>query len=87
MKERIKEKIIKIKYYFNILRDFSKLNKYIFYSSIFVNRVEELLSSDLSDSVILDNIKMSFSDYKVNFLEENFSNFTNVNNNFDTSSR
>lgn len=85
MREKIKNKINEIKAYFIIIKDFDKLNKYIFYSSIFVDRVEELLSSDLSDPVILDNIKMSYSDYKVNFLEDNFSNYTEVDNKFENS--
>lgn len=85
MFKKIKNKISEFNLYFKTLKDFSKLNNYIFYSTIFLNRVEELLSSSLDDSVILDNIKMSYSNYKINFLEEDFSNLNNIDNNFDTS--
>lgn len=72
-----------IKNYFRTLTTFEKLNEYIFNSSIFLTRLENILySNELNEEQKLLNIEMSYSDFKVNNLEENFDNGVVVNNDF-----
>ena len=73
------------KKYIETLTNFEQLNKYIYYSSIFLNRLELILySDDLSLQQKLDNIVLSYSDFKVNNLEQNFNNGVSVDNKFET---
>lgn len=83
MKEKIKILFLEIKYYLNILSDFKNLNRYIKLSSIFCSRVEQLLSSNLSDSAILDNIKISYSSFKADYDLDDFTSSVEVKNNFE----
>lgn len=64
---KIKEFICNIKFYLKILLDFKDLNRYIYLSSIFINRLETILNSDLSDNIKLNNIEISYGDFKVNY--------------------
>lgn len=64
---KIKEFISNIKFYLKILLDFKDLNRYIYLSSIFINRLETILNSDLSDNIKLNNIEISYGDFKVNY--------------------
>ena len=83
MKEKIKNYISFLNYYFKYLLDFKNLNKYIYLSSLFLNRVEKLLSSNMSRDVILDNIEISYSDFKVDYDDLDFSSCVNVDNRFN----
>lgn len=82
--KKIKLYISYVKNYFRILTTFEKLNEYIFNSSIFLTRLENILySNELNEEQKLLNIEMSYSDFKVNNLEENFDNGVVVNNDFN----
>lgn len=82
--KKIKLYISYIKNYFKILTTFEKLNEYVFNSSIFLTRLENILySNELNEEQKLLNIEMSYSDFKVNNLEENFDNGVVVNNDFN----
>ena len=83
MLRKIKDYYVILKNYFKILLDFKNLNKYIFLSSIFLNRVEQLLNSDLDNSIILENIKISFSSFKIDYNDDDFITGTQVNNKFE----
>lgn len=83
MLKKIKDYYSILKNYLKILLDFKNLNKYIYLSSIFINRVEQLLYSDLEKDVILDNIVISFSSFKVDYNDEDFIIGTEVNNKFE----
>lgn len=80
--KKIKKYVSYIKYYYGIISDFANLNKYIFYSSIFLNRLEKILYSDLTDDVILNNIKIAYSDFKIEHLSEDFTAGIDIRNNF-----
>lgn len=72
------------KKYFETLTSFESLNEYVFHSSIFLNRLELILYSDeLSLEQKLDNIEISYSNFKVNNLEHNFDNGVTVKNDFE----
>ena len=82
--KKIKLYISYIKNYFKILTTFEKLNEYVYNSSIFLTRLENILySKDLSEEQKLLNIEMSYSDFKVNNLEDNFNSGVVVDNEFD----
>lgn len=83
MKEKIKYKIKDLKYYFSIVFDFLKLNKYIFLSSKLINRLNIILSSDLDDNVKLDNIKIVYSDFKIDYDFNEFNENIKVKNKFE----
>lgn len=83
MKEKIKYKIKDIKYYFFIVCDFLKLNKYIFLSSKLINRLSIILNSNLDDNVKLDNIKMIYSDFKIDYDFNEFNENINIKNKFE----
>lgn len=82
MKKKLNDSLNRYKYYFSVLRDFSKLNNYIFLSTKFINRVEKLLFSDLPDELILENIKICYSDFKNDYDRDDFSEGVNVKNEF-----
>ncbi len=83
MIKKIKYYYFILKNYFKILLDFKNLNKYIYLSSIFLNRVEQLLNSNLDQDTILKNIEISFSAYKIDYDDEDFNIGTNVDNKFE----
>lgn len=85
----MKEKINKLKElwnnllnYFKILTDFQTLNKYIYYSSIFINRVDQIIYSDLDNETIVNNIKLSYSDFKIEYIDD-FEKGITINNRFE----
>ena len=85
----MKEKINKLKELWNnlsnyskILTDFQTLNKYIYYSSIFINRVDQIIYSDLDNETILNNIKLSYSDFKIEYIDD-FEKGITINNRFE----
>ncbi len=80
---KIKNKISYIKYYLKILFDFSKLNKYIFLSSKLINRIELILKSDLDNTTKIDNIIISYNDFKIDYDFEEFNEKVSIENNFD----
>ncbi len=79
---KIKEFISNIKFYLKILLDFKDLNRYIYLSSIFINRLETILNSDLSDNIKLNNIEISYGDFKVNYEINDIKSGVEVNNDF-----
>ena len=83
MLNKLKDKFYIIKYYFGIIKDFSKLNRYVILSSIFCSRVEQLLNSNLQDDVILNNIKMSYSNFKVDYDLDDIVSGVSFNNKFE----
>lgn len=83
--KKIKLYISYIKNYFKILTTFEKLNEYVFNSSIFLTRLENILyNNNLSEEQKLLNIQLSYSDFKVNNLEDNFDNGVTVKNDFNS---
>lgn len=83
MKEKIKYKIKDIKYYFFIVFDFLKLNKYIFLSSKLINRLNIILNSNLDDNIKLDNIKVVYNDFKIDYDFNEFNENIKIKNNFE----
>ena len=72
------------KKYFETLTSFESLNEYVYYSSIFLNRLELILySNELSLEEKLNNIEISYSNFKINCLEKNFASGVAVENNFN----
>jgi len=87
MKEKIKKLQIlfdNLKNYFKILTDFQTLNKYVYYSSIFIDRVDKIIYSDFDDETILNNIRLSYSDFKIEYIEDFETGFS-INNKFERS--
>jgi len=81
---KIKEKIKEVKYYLEILTDFSKLNKYIYLSSILINRVGIILNNNLDNENKLNNLDLIYSDFKIDYDFEEFKEKIKVENKFES---
>lgn len=79
---RIKSIYENIKYYLNILTDFISLNKYVFYSSIFINKVDKLLKSNVDSNTFIYNLRLYYSDFKIEYFDD-LDNGVTINNKFD----
>lgn len=79
----IKDKFLTLKFYFKILLNFKDLNKYIRLSSIFLNRLESILSSDDNIDNKYNNICKYFSDFKVDYVNDDFVEGVDVKNDFE----
>ena len=71
-----------LKFYFKVLKDFSELNRYVFFSSKCLNRLERLLYSNLGSEVILDNIKIIYNDFKIDYEKDDLVEGVNIKNGF-----
>ena len=80
---RIKEVISNIKCYLKVLLNFKDLNKYIRLSSIFLNRLENILSSNDNIDDKYNDICKYFSDFKVDYVNEDFVEGVDVKNDFE----
>lgn len=80
--ERLKLIISNFKYYLNVISDFITLNKYVFYSSIFFNKIEKVLYSDYDKEQILNIIEHAYSDFKINYSDDCFKEGIEINNKF-----
>ena len=59
------------------------MNKYIFLSSKLINRIELILKSDLDNTTKIDNIIISYNDFKIDYDFEEFNEKVSIENNFD----
>lgn len=80
---KIKEVISNIKCYLKVLLNFKDLNKYIRLSSIFLNRLENILSSDDHIDNKYNDICKYFSDFKVDYVNDDFVEGVDVKNDFE----
>lgn len=79
----IKDKFLTLKFYFKILLNFKDLNKYIRLSSIFLNRLENILLSDDNIDHKYNDICKYFSDFKVDYVNDDFVEGVDVKNDFE----
>lgn len=68
--KKIKKKLLEFKNYLKILTDFKDLNRYVYYSSIFINRVDRLLKSKLDEKTVAYNLSLCYSDFKIEYIED-----------------
>lgn len=80
---KMKNIFLMIKFYFKILLNFKDLNKYIRLSSIFLNRLENILSSDDNIDNKYNDICKYFSDFKVDYFNDDFVEGVDVKNDFE----
>ena len=80
---KIKEIISNIKFYLKVLLNFKDLNKYIRLSSIFLNRLENILSSNDNIDDKYNDICKYFSDFKVDYVNQDFVEGVDVKNDFE----
>lgn len=81
--KKMKNIFLMIKFYLKVLLNFKDLNKYIRLSSIFLNRLENILSSDDNIDNKYNNICKYFSDFKVDYVNDDFVEGVDVKNDFD----
>ncbi len=84
MIEKIKILKRNLKFYFNILLDFKNLNKYIYFSSVFLNKLELILNSNLEYEEKINNIEIIYSDFKLDFEDKDFNSGVILENKFDS---
>lgn len=68
---KLKDFFSNIKFYFRILLDFHNLNKFIFYSSVYINRSHKILNSDMDSEKKLLNFHLAYSDFKIEYFDMN----------------
>lgn len=80
---KMKNIFLMIKFYFKILLNFKDLNKFIRLASVFINKIEFVLSSNDDIETKYNNISKYFSDFKIDYEENDFVEGVDVKNDFD----
>lgn len=81
--KKMKNIFLMIKFYFKILLNFKDLNKFIRLASVFINKIEFVLSSNDDIETKYNNISKYFSDFKIDYEENDFVEGVDVKNDFD----
>lgn len=80
---KMKNIFLMIKFYFKILLNFKDLNKFIRLASVFINKIEFVLSSNDDIETKYNNISKYFSDFKIDYEENDFVEGVDVKNDFE----
>lgn len=81
--KKMKNIFLMIKFYFKILLNFKDLNKFIRLASVFINKIEFVLSSNDDIETKYNNISKYFSDFKIDYEENDFVEGVDVKNDFE----